>query len=188
MKVLILYIGIILISCSGSKKESMKDHLTLIKALDLDLLMFVRIEARQERDNIYVAPSFVKEVNDEYFLLPSFSYFGCIESKIECLQAATKIKYDLIEFSKATNGVTLEKEAIAFAIDYSNKVMNEYEKSGVVDILSDSKIGNCIIFFPDKEHYIAYVPDLNEVHNEFWKERFIESNKAENSWYLGVYK
>ena len=133
-----------------------------------------------------MTPSFTKEVKGEYFVLPNFSYFNCGDGDLECLQRATEIKYNLIEFSKV-NGVSEKEKTMTFAIEYSNKVIKEYNKTGMVEILSDSKIGKCIIFYPDKEHYIAYVPDTFNIRNKFWKGKFIKSNKVEPKWYAGTY-
>ena len=128
--------------------------------------MYVRVQARHERDGIYMAPSFYKEIDKEDFHLPNFFYWGCEDSDMECLRAKSKTEYDLIEFAKKS-GVTEEKEAMAFAIEYSVKVMKEYRKTRMVEILSDPKIGKCIIFYPDKQHFIAYIPDKAKIHNKF---------------------
>jgi len=148
--------------------------------------MNVHIEARHMKNNIYMTPNFIKEINNKEFLLPSFSYYNCDNGDLSCLENSTGIKFDFFSFSKE-NGISDKNDTASFASDYSKKVIAEYQKTKMFGILSNSKIGNCIIFFPTRDYFIAYVPKSGIIHNNYWNERFIESNKVETNWYAGIY-
>ncbi|MCC5946083.1 MAG: hypothetical protein JJT94_14230 [Bernardetiaceae bacterium] len=140
---------------------------------------------RQIKDGIYQVPYFLKELDGRRYILPNYLYYGYSKNDLINLVDTTKNRFNIIEFAKA-NGVNNKKEALSFTGDYIEKVISEYTEIGVVKVLSHSSIGECVIFYLDSEHYIAYVFDLDKVYNEYWQSRFVPENKVEDNWYSNI--
>ena len=70
--------------------------------------------------------------------------------------------------------------------DFTFELFKEFERINIFRIVSNSWIGDCIIFDINENDYLAYVPDIKNVKNEFWKSKFIEANKIDEHWYAGT--
>ena len=185
MKGAMLILGaFLLISCNTQNKE-MNNTVIKIKSCNVSLFKGVRMEARDKKDGIYRVPFFSKEVGDTLYLLPNYTYYGCSTNDINCLAKATKKEYNTIEFAKA-NGIEDKKEGLNYTGKYIDLIISEYNKIGVREILSDSKIGECVIFYLDKEHYMAYVFDKDKIYNEHWKSMFIYQNQICKNWFSNI--
>jgi len=181
---LILSVVFLLFSCEAQEKK-MNEIVSKIKSCNVSLFKGVRLEARDKKNGIYRVPFFSKEIGDTLYLLPNYSYYGCSTNDTSCLEIATKKEFNVLEFAKA-NGIENKKEALIYTGKYIDEVIAEYEKIGVKEILSDSKIGECVIFYLDKEHYLSYVYDTNKIYNQYWKSKFISKNKIDKKWYSNI--
>jgi hypothetical protein len=177
---LIISIIFFFTSCKRDTYQ-VKDIYKRIKTSDYEIFFGIRIEARKKNGDIYEAPFFTKELNNVKYLLPNYTYHNCKINDTVCVYKKSNKKFDIIEFAEA-NEIN-RKKALEYTGKYIEKVLNEYSKIGVREVLSDSKIGNCIIFYYQDHNYIAYVPDINKINNEYWKSRFVPSNKIDDKWY-----
>jgi hypothetical protein len=185
MKYLLISLVVFLLFSCEAQEKKMNEIASRIKSCNVNLFKGVRMEASHKKNGIYRVPYFSKEIGDTLYLLPNYSFFGCSTNDTSCLELATKKKYNLIEFAKV-NGIVSKKEALIYTGRYIDEVIAEYEKIGVIDILSDSKIGECVIFYLDKEHYVAFVYDTDKIYTEYWKSKFIPQNKIASNWYSNI--
>lgn len=184
MKKSLIIITILLVSCNWQDENI---DLSISKIMDSNFELFngVKIEARNEQDGIYKAPFLTKELNGKEYLLPNFSHHGCVTPGKECLEKISSKKFDILEFN-SDNNADSTIDPYTFSNEYTSTIFNEFEKLRAYHIISDSGIGDCIIFLLDEEHYLAFVPNGADIKNELWKSRFIEENKIDDKWYSGT--
>lgn len=174
-----------LFSCNVNKNASIdRELIEVIRNSKFELFEGVNITASHEKNGFFKAPFLSKELDGEDYVLPNFNYFDCNSHEKDCLEKRTTKSFDIIDFYEVSNKSTLGNP-YAFSYKYTFPIFSEFEKIKVYRIVSDSDIGNCIIFFIDKKNYLAYVPDVNEIENEVWKSRFTEENRIDWYWYSG---
>jgi hypothetical protein len=181
MKKIIIIVLITFTSCKeGNDKSTV--ILRKIQSSNIELFEGVKIEARNKKDGIYLAPFLTKELDGKMYVLPNFNYYGCQNATSECLTNITTKKFDIIEFAQNNH---VSSDPYEYSNKFASEIFKEFENLGVVEILSDSDLGKCIIFSLDENNYIAFVEDIKSIKNEFWKKEFIEKNKIESNWYRG---
>lgn len=170
-------------SCN-EKKISIESKLDLIKKSNYQLFNMISIEARNEKENVYKAPFLIKEANNIKYLLPNFKYYDCKVPSIECLKDVTSKKFDILEFSSDFNDDDIDP--YIFVSNNTDKAFEEFEKMRIHKIVSNSTIGDCIIFLLNEKEYLAYVPNVENIVNRNWKSRFIKENQIDKNWYSGI--
>jgi hypothetical protein len=184
MKNILIIFILLLVSCN-SQEENIELSISNIKDSNFELFNGVTIEARNEKDGIYKAPFLTKELNGKEYLLPNFLHHGCTIPEKECLEKISTKKFDILEFH-SDNNPDSTVDAYTFANEYTLPIFNEFEKLRAYYIISDSSIGNCIIFLLNEDYYLAFVPNIEDIINDFWKSKFAEENKIEDNWYFGT--
>ncbi|UIR57989.1 hypothetical protein LZQ00_09260 [Sphingobacterium sp. SRCM116780] len=174
-------IMLLFVSCNTQSKKR-EIILEKIKVCDVNLLKGITMEARFEKDGRYQVPFFSKELRGRTYILPNYSYYGCPLNDLSCLNDATKKKFNIFEFATA-NSIDDKARALEFTGKYIEDVLSEFLNLGITEVLSSSAIGECVIFYYDKEHFAAYVANVNEVINENWKIKFTKKNKISEHWY-----
>lgn len=181
--IVVLFILSICNSCQRQARNT--DLYVLDKVLSCDVQLFegLRVQPRIKTDGIYRVPFFSKEISGKMYLLPNYAYFDCGVSDLACLKKSVQQDFNIFEFARE-NGIGGRTEALLFTGKYVDHVIKEYEKLGVRSILSSpSSIGNCVIFYLDGDKFIAYVPNMYEVHNRIWLSRFESENLIKDKWY-----
>ncbi len=139
----------------------------------------VTMESRKTENGKYVAYKFTKEFGNEKFSLPNYKYF-------DSSQIADEKLFDIAKYGKA-KGLSSFPEANNAAMDYSDSVITEFEKTKAYKIFSSQKQGHFIAFFLNDTDFIAYVPDKSKVYTDFWKKKLNNSKEIEPYWYTGKY-
>lgn len=184
MKIYIIILSFFFLSCTNSK-NTYKEKVDLIKNDQYEIFFGVNIESRLTENNKYLYPYYVIEKNDKKFLLPNFSYFKC-SYDLSCIQKYSEKKFDIYEYARLNN--VTDKDAVKFVYDQSMELNEVFHRLNITSVISDNiSIGECIIFFPNSEEFIAYVPNSKKIKNTFWKEKFTKKNQIYNNWFAGVY-
>lgn len=166
---------ILIYFCFFSCKNEEKSIEYLIEDLihcNFKLMEDVRIKARTEREGKYIAYKFSKKLEGKYYTLPDFNFH---QEK----QSQNKSIFDELVYAKA-KGITMDSLK-----KYSKEVIQTFECSKMVEIISDSKIGDCIIFHPNNDSYIIHVLNPEKIYNEFWKEQILKAKEVQKGWYVG---
>ncbi|MGS0748527.1 hypothetical protein [Halpernia sp. GG3] len=170
-------------SCTNNK-NLYKKQVDLIRNNHFEVFWGVKIDARLRNGNEYIYPDYVMEKENKFFLLPNFIYFKC-SPDLKCIEKVTNKKFDVYEYAKKNN---IDNEyAVKFAYNKSIELNKIFKKLKVKTIVSDFNIGKCIIFFPNAKEFVAYVPNVDNIKNTFWTEKFTIKNKIYKDWYAGDY-
>lgn len=175
---LLIMVSVVL-SC-GKTNITNEEIISKIQNSNYKIFYGVTTEARNEMDGVFKTPFLKKEIDGQSYLLPNFEYYECEEPVQECLPKG----FDIEKFYEL-NITKTSQEPHKFVRDYTTPIFKEFEKIRVYRILSRSSIGECIIFYIDENNYVAYVPDIEKIHNELWKLRFVPDNKIGEHWYAG---
>jgi hypothetical protein len=179
----LLLLMMFIFSCKAPTRSHEK-VISKIQSSNFKLFNGITIEARFEKDGVVQAPFLEIEINGTEFLLPNFKYYGCEVPTPDCFNHITK-KFDIAEFNTQFNKDS-DVDGFSFVYDFTFELFKEFERINIFRIVSNSWIGDCIIFDINENDYLAYVPDIKNVKNEFWKSKFIEANKIDEHWYAGT--
>ena len=181
VKILLLILLTLFCSCKNTNQHLDK-KISIIQNSNFELFEGVRIESRYIKDGIHQAPFFTKQLNNRNYFLPNASYYGCDFGDFKCLEKATEVGSDPIDFAYENN-VSKEKANI-FIGDYTKKIIREFEKLRLSQVLSDSKIGDCLIFFLKDNYRLIHVNIPSEIYNSYWKTEILKAEKINQRWYL----
>ncbi|MFC5046662.1 hypothetical protein [Aquimarina hainanensis] len=177
-----IFLAIFLLGCANTDNNTEAIH--RIKSGNFRVFKNIMIQARNHQKDKPIAYFFTKEINKKKFLLPNLSLFNCKLNDSTCFKKHTNKKFDIDGFIKASN-IKNNNDVHQYTYNFIKEVITEYEKTGVQKIISNSDIGNCIIFYLNEKYFLAYVPEISNVYNVFWKNSFNDKNKIDKYWYSG---
>ena len=184
MKKPLILILLLVISSCNKKRENIEITISKIRASNYELFNGVRIEVGHESKGVLKTPFLTKEIDGKSYFLPSFEYYDCMNPNENCLSIVSTKKFDILEFNVDHNTDSLI-DPYEFAHSYTKPIFDEFHKLDIYRINSHSGIGDCIIFNIYNAEYLAFVPDLDSIKNEFWRLRFVNKNKIAENWYSG---
>lgn len=177
----------VVISCNTNQELDFQQISKSLESKKIEMFYNMRISYRNsDNEGNPVVYFFTKEINGNKYLLPNYKLFDCNILDKECLSKHSKKQFSVKEFAIA-NGIENDEQIRIFTENFVDNTINEFKKLNVNSVLSDSKIGECIIFYIDDKNYIAYVPNLNNIYNELWESKFINENMIKEKWYYGQY-
>jgi len=183
MRSLSIFYIVILFFNSCNTDKSHKELISKIQNSNFKMFIGITIKARYEKEGGVKAPFLTKEINGDRYLLPNFNYYGCSKPEASCLSKVSK-KFDIEKYNSQFN-TNKSINAYTFVYRSTSALFEEFERINVLRIYSNS-VGDYIIFNINENDYLAYVPDINNIKNTFWKAKFIEKNKINEYWYSGV--
>jgi hypothetical protein len=153
---------------------SPEEFVTMARKKDMNSLLNVNIEARNEKDGIYHYSYFHVFRKKDTLIIPSFEYFSDL-IKEDTVFLKNVVKFD----SDSTRSLN---EKIEFTKKYTQKIDSLYKDLGVINSKSNPKMGKFIEFTLSNKCNVYYLADVSTL-NPYWKDKFSKLKKVDKNWY-----
>jgi len=117
----------------------------------------------------------INRTNEDPILIPVFDETTTPEA---VLASSTFDIFGLAELNQIDS-----VNAFQYAREYSDKIVNQYNKLGVIAVKSYPDLGDFIIFQITAYDQAILLVDKKKIHHEYWVKFFKESRKLDGDWY-----